>query len=210
MPSAPHPYKIMIVAPTCFYYQVELFRELADHPEIDLTVYFCSTEALNRKEVQRMYNTDSSWGVENELLQGYKYKFLTNYSPFPSYLRSIVGLMNFGIWEEIKRNKPDVVLLMSWMNPVWWIAVLACNVFKVPFLYLTDANVRAEREKAKWKIWGKKILLGKVLFQQTAGALYAGTANKMLYSFYGIPEEKLFPFAYSWGYEHYLKVSNKL
>ena len=145
MTSTRQPYKIMIVAPTCFYYQVELFRELSRHPEIDLTVYFCSPEALNTKEVQQMYNTDSGWGVESELLEGYRYKFLTNYSPFPSYLRSMVGLMNFGIWGEIKRNKPDVVLLMSWMNPVWWLAVLACSVFKVPFLYLTDANVRAER-----------------------------------------------------------------
>ena len=210
MTSTRSPHKITIVAPTCFYYQVELFRELADHPDIDLTVYFCSTEALNSKEVQQMYNTDSGWGIENDLLKGYRFKFLRNFSPFPSYLRSIVGLMNFGIWGEIKRNKPDVVLLMSWMNPVWWIAVLACIVFKVPFLYLTDANVRAESEKAKWKIWGKKMLLGKILFHQTSGALYAGTANKLLYSFYGIPEEKLYPFAYSWGYGNYLKISDEL
>ena len=210
MASARTQHKITIVAPTCFYYQVELFRELANHPNIDLTVYFCSAEALNSKEVQRMYNTDSGWGIESELLEGYKFKFLRNFSPFPSYLRSIVGLMNFGIWGEIKRNKPDVVLLMSWMNPVWWIAVLACSVFNVPFLYLTDANVRAESGKARWKIWGKKLLLGKILFQQTSGALYAGTANKLLYSFYGIPDEKLFPFAYSWGYSNYLKLSDEL
>ncbi len=210
MTSAQRPYKITIVAPTCFYYQVELFRELAAHPEIDLTVYFCSAEALNTKEIQHMYNTDSGWGIETDLLQGYRYKFLKNFSPFPSYLRSIVGLMNFGIWGEIRRNKPDVVLLMSWMNPVWWLAVLASSIFKVPFLYLTDANVRAESDKSSWKIWGKKLMLEKILFQQTSGALYAGTANKMLYSFYGIPDKKLFPFAYSWGYQNYLDLSDNL
>lgn len=203
-------YKVVIVAPTCFYYQVDLFRALSKHPDIDLTVYFCSDEALRAKEVQQMYNTSAEWGNEAELLDGYQYKFLTNYSPFASYLRSIVGLLNFGIWKEINVTKPDVVLLMSWMNPTWWLAVMACRVSKVPFLYLTDANVWAENTKARWKTWGKKLLLGKILFKQTAGALCAGTANKLLYSYYGIPDEKLFPFAYSWGYEKLLQVSNEV
>jgi glycosyltransferase involved in cell wall biosynthesis len=77
-------------------------------------------------------------------------------------------------------------------------------------LYLTDANVWAEQTKAKWKTLGKKILLGKILFKQTAGALCAGTANKLLYSYYGIPDEKLFPFAYSWGYDKLLQVSSEV
>lgn len=210
MGNSGYPQRIMIVAPTCFYYQVELFRTLAAHPDIDLTVYFCSKEALRAKEVQQMYNTNAEWGNESELLEGYSFKFLNNFSPFPSYLRSIIGLMNFGVWREIQKTKPDAVLLMSWMNPTWWVAALACTVFKVPLLYLTDANVQAERSKAKWKVWGKKLLLGKILFQQTAGALCAGTANKRLYSYYGIPEERLFPFAYSWGYEKLLQVSGDL
>jgi len=210
MSSVKDRYKVVIVAPTCFYYQVDLFRALSKHPNIDLTVYFCSDEALKAKEVQQMYNTTAEWGNEGELLDGYRYKFLRNYSPFASYLRSIVGLLNFGIWQEIKSTKPDVVLLMSWMNPTWWLAVMACRLSKVPFLYLTDANVWAENTKAKWKTWGKRLLLGKVLFKQTAGALCAGTANRLLYSYYGIPDEKLFPFAYSWGYEKLIQASSEV
>ena len=36
------PYKLIIVAPTCFYYQDPLFKDLASHPRIDLKVCFCS------------------------------------------------------------------------------------------------------------------------------------------------------------------------
>jgi len=194
-------YKLAIVAPTCFYYQVSLFRKLAAHPRIDLTVYFCSDESLQARDARAMYHIDQDWGDESELLDGYSHKFLPNMSPFPSYLKWPYGLMNFSIWREIKQNKPDVVVLMSWMNVTWWVAIAACFLYKVPFLYLTDANVDAEVGGARWKIWIKRLFLGRGVFKLAAGFLCAGTANRQLYQYYGVPEEKLVPFAYSWGYE---------
>ena len=148
-------YKLAIVAPTCFYYQVALFRQLASHPRIDLTVYFCSDEALHARDVNEMYHVDEKWGDESELLAGYRHKFLPNWSPTPSYLKWPYGLMNFSIWKEIKNNKPDFIILMSWMNATWWVAIAACLLYKVPFLYMTDANVQAEMVGPRWKRWLK-------------------------------------------------------
>ena len=210
MESPSRRHKIAIVAPTCFYYQAPLFRALSASPEIELKVYFCSREAIYGQDIERMYKTDGSWGTEEELLEGYTCTFLRNYSPFPSYLIPIVGLINFGIWREIERDRPDLVILMSWMNPTWWLAVLACVRFHVPFVYMTDANVQAESNKRKWKFWIKKLVLGKLLFRLAAGFLYAGTSNKELYRYYGVPEEKLVPFAYSWGYEALIKEAPTL
>ena len=87
MNSTKSQFKVAIIAPTCFYYQTALFRELAAHPRIDLTVYFCSDEGLVAKDVQEMYKVDKQWGVDDELLRGYEYKFLRNYAPQPSYLK---------------------------------------------------------------------------------------------------------------------------
>ena len=210
MVEAKERYKVAIIAPTCFYYQAALFRELAAHPKIDLIVFFCSPEALSAKDVLRMYKTNNHWGVQEEVLEGYQYKFLKNYSPFPSYLRWPFGLMNLGIWNKIGGEKPDVVILMSWMNVTWWEAILACSYFKTPFFYLTDANGQAEVSAPTWKSWIKRILLGKLLFPVTSGFLCAGTANRRLYRSYGVPEEKLVPFAYSWGYDDLLQISSDL
>ena len=63
-------YKLAISAPTCFYYQVALFRQLAAHPRIDLMVYFCSDEALRARDVQEMYHTDEKRGDERWGLAG--------------------------------------------------------------------------------------------------------------------------------------------
>ena len=203
-------YKVALIAPTCFYYQVPLFQALATHPRIDLTVYFCSEEASQGTDVLKKFKTTGSWGIEEELFEGYSYKFLRNYSPWPSYLSSVIGLMNFGIWREVVKNRPDVVILMSWMNPTWWLAVMACLYSGIPFLYLTDQNVQRDLLGPKWKRWVKRLILGKMLFRLTTGFLCAGTANKLLYEYYGVPEYKLVPFAFSWGSEKLLQSADEL
>ena len=58
MSSSKSRFKVAIIAPTCFYYQAALFRELAANPRIDLTVYFCSDEGLSARDVREMYKVD--------------------------------------------------------------------------------------------------------------------------------------------------------
>lgn len=204
------PYKVFIVAPTCFYYQTELFRALAAHPGIDLTVYFCSHEGISGQDVETQFKTPGKWSDEAELLEGYRYKILRNFSPRGSYLKWPFGLMNFGIWREIKRERPDAVLLMGWSNVTWWVAILACLMFRAPFLYITDVNIQKELHRPLWIRWVKRLLLGRVVFRLASGFLYAGSANKQLYRYYGVPEAKLIPFAYSWGYEPFAKAYREL
>lgn len=204
------PYKLAIVAPTCFYYHVSLFRQLAAHPAIDLTVYFCSDEALRARDVHEMYQVDEDWGDESELLAGYHHKFLPNISPRPSYLIWPYGLMNVSIWKEIRDSRPDLVVLMSWMNATWWVAIAACLIFNVPFLCMTDANVQAELVGPAWKKWIKRLFLERCIFKLATGFLCAGSANRLLYKFYGVPDEKLVPFAYSWGYDPLLRAWDDL
>jgi len=193
------PYKVAIIAPTCFYYQVPLFRALSANDRIDLTVYFCSDEGSSGKDVKSVYGNDQ-WGVEGQLLDGYRSKFLKNHAPWGSYLKSLTGLANFGVWKELRMDRPDAVVIMSWMNPTWWLAFIACMRFDIPLFLMTDANVNAENLKSAWKALVKRFVLGKFFFPFTSGFLCAGTSNRRLYEFYGVPVRKLFPFVYSWGY----------
>jgi len=194
-------FKVMIVAPTCFYYQGPLFQELAAHPRIDLRVVFCSQEALHSEDVAKTFNSDNTWDSGDGLLSGFEYEFLKNWAPQPSYLRWPHGLMNFAIWNRIKHEKPDAVILMAWVNITWWLAILACVYNRIPFLYMTDSNIAIEQGKSWWKRWVKKVILSEGIFPAASGFLCSGTANKSLYSYYGVNEERLFQFAYSWGYE---------
>ena len=203
-------YRVLIVAPTCFYYQAPLFRALAANDRIDLMVYFCSDEGVSGKDVKSVYGSDQNWGTRDSLLDGYRYKFLKNHSPRGSYLKSLVGLANLGIWKDLSEDRPDVVVVMSWMNPTWWLTFLACLKLKIPLLFMTDANIKAELLKSPWKSWIKRRFLGGFVFPNATGYLCAGTANQQLYAYYGVPNEKLVLFAYSWGYETLLEEAQQL
>jgi glycosyltransferase involved in cell wall biosynthesis len=157
-----------------------------------------------------MYKVDEHWGGDEELLEGYRFKFLKNYAPRPSYLKWPFGLFNIGIIREVILGRPDAVILMSWMNPTWWMALTACALFRIPFFYMTDANFQIERFRSKRKRRIKELVLGKVLFKLCSGFLCAGEANRSFYRLYGVPENKLYTFAYSWGYDQLLKISQEL
>jgi len=206
-PSTKDKYKIAMVVPTPYYWQVPLFPKMNDHPRIDLMVYYCSDEALSSMDVQKSYKSEGSWGVDDQLLDGYQYKFLKNYSPRPTYMKSGIGLVNLGIWGEIKRERPDMVCIQAWTNPTWWLAVLACLRYGVPYFFMTDANIQNESVRPPWKRALKRILLGKLLFPRTGGFLNSGIANERMYDYYGADRAKFIPFAYSWGYEDVLDIS---
>lgn len=203
-------HKVVIVAPTCFYYQAELFREVANNPRIDLTVYFCSDEGITGVDTEIAYRTNNNLEIETTLLAGYKSKFLKNHAPNGSYLKSLVGLANLGVWKQISQDRPDVVIIMSWMNPTWWLIILACIKHRIPTMFMTDANFHSEKLKKPWKSWIKRKLLGNLIFSHISGFLCAGDANRRLYTHFGVPPERLFPFAYSWGYKKFLLESNEL
>jgi len=203
-------YKVAIISPTPFYYHASIYRQLATTSEIDLTVYYCSNEALHGVEVEKMYRTKGKMANEEDLLGGYNYKFLKNYSPTPSFMRWPFGLINTGIWTEIKKGGYDAVVLQSWTNLTWWLAFLACLRFNTPVLFMTDSNFFLEPSKSKLKIGLKKILLGKFLFKKAAGFLTSGTANARFYRTYGVPEEKMVRLPFSWGYEQLLLRAQEL
>jgi len=112
--------------------------------------------------------------------------------------------MNLGIWNEIKRNRPDVVIVMGWNNLTWGIAVLACKIFKVPILYMNDANVQAEVSQSFWKKSVKRIALGFVFFKLASGFLSSGRSNDILYDYYGVEPDRVIPFAYSLVHDDFL------
>jgi glycosyltransferase involved in cell wall biosynthesis len=200
-------YKLTIVAPTPFYYHVPLYQRLNQSPGIDLTVFFCSKEALRGVDIKKMYNTKGRIVGKETLLEGYNHKFLRNYSLNPSYMRWPFGLINLGIWSEIRRGKYDMVILQSWSNITWWLAFVACLISKTPVFFMTDANILSNPSKAAWRRLAKKILLGKLLFKEASGFLTAGEANEQFYKYYGVSQDKMVRLHFSWGYEWLLEVA---
>jgi glycosyltransferase involved in cell wall biosynthesis len=203
-------YKIAIVAPVPFYYHVPLYQKLAESSAIDLTVYYCSDETIHGIDVEKTYNTKGNFCKNGDLLLGYKSKFLKNYSFRPSYLHWPDGLINFGVWQEIKNARYDAVVLQSWTNLSWWLAFIACLIYKTPVLFMTDSNISSEASKSGFKKFIKTVLLQYFLFNNAKGFLTSGLSNEEFYKFYGVSESKMSRLYFSWGYEKILLKTKEL
>ncbi len=199
-------FKMAIIAPVPFHYHAPLYREINNSLDVDLMVYFCSKETISGKDVEKTYKTIGMLECEDELLRGYKYKFIKNYSPKPSYLRSIFGLANFGIWHEIKVKDYDIVVLQAWNNLTWWIAFFACLKFKTPVFFMTDSNIASELTKGIFTKIIKKIFIGNFLLKKATGFLVSGTANENFYKYYNVRKEKMIRVPFSWGYDKFLNI----
>lgn len=196
-------YKVAIVAPVPFYYHAPLYRKLAELPEINLTVYYCSEETLYGADIIKTYKFKGKFVDKEDLLEGYHYHFLKNYSLTPSYLKWPFGLINFSIWKEIKEGKYSAVILQSWTNLTWWLAFFACLKYDTPVLFMTDSNIATEPLKSKIKVYIKKIIFSNFLFKKASGFLTSGTANEEFYKYYAVPEKKMVRFYFSWGMKNF-------
>src|SRR5690242_10917715 len=85
----PH-YRLAVLASHPIQYQAPLYRALAAHPEIDLTVFFCSDWGLKPYHDED-FGQAVKWDID--LLEGYQSEFLANRSLSPNVAR-FFGLIN--------------------------------------------------------------------------------------------------------------------
>lgn len=74
--------KLAIVMSHAIQYQVPLLRKIVASQKIDLMTYFNWDFGVNQKSIDPEFKTKIKWDIP--ILEGYKYKFLKNFSLYPS------------------------------------------------------------------------------------------------------------------------------
>ena len=72
---------LAIITSHVIQYQAPLFKKISADPEINLTVYFC-WDFGTKKTYDKQFGIAVEWDIP--LLDGYRHKFLKNFSPKPS------------------------------------------------------------------------------------------------------------------------------
>jgi len=177
-------YKLAILTSHPIQYQVPLFKKLAEHKEIDLTVYFCWDFGVKEK-YDPGFGKKIKWDIP--LLEGYKYKFLRNLSPKPS--SSFFGHINPLIIKELQKNQYDAIWVHGYTSLTNLFAFLGAWISKTPIL------LRGESHLLNYRPWWKRILkqiILTLLFRWISAFLPIGKLNKEYYKHYGVPESKMF------------------
>ena len=217
-------YKLAILTSHPIQYQTPLFQLLAKQPEIDLTVYFCWDFGVSEPTYDSGFGKEIKWDIS--LLEGYKYKFLKNYSFKPS--SKFWGQVNPGIIKElilgtsdvhningnfgtsdVQLKKTNAILTYGWNSFSNWLAFLTAFLKKIPVFLHAENPLNQELLKPKWKIKIKKIVLG-WLFKRISAFLYIGEENKKFYQYYGVPEDKLFFAPYAVDNKRFIEARKSL
>jgi len=180
-----HRFRVLAVASHPVQYASPIFRLMAQHPQLDFHVAYCSmrgAEAAHDPEFGRSVR----WDVP--LLDGYKWTHVPNRG---SGSESFLGLRNPGLWKIIRQGEFDALIcFVSYLRWTFWISCLAARSCGVPFIFGTDASSIEPRDGRKWKSMFKR-LAWPLLFRLSSQVLTASSAGKQMMRSFGIPEERI-------------------
>ena len=163
-------------------YYAPWFRHLAG--KLELTVFYA-----HRQDARGQ--ADAGFGVEFEwdtpLLEGYRYRWLTNVGRHPS-VDSFTGCDTPEIYDILRSEPFDAFLVFGWNRKSAIQTIRACRRSKVPVLMRGDSQLRTSRSRARSIV---KYLPYRWFLPRFAGHLYVGQRNKAYLRRYGVPEERL-------------------
>lgn len=197
-------YRVLAISSHPIQYGAPLFRRLAQHPQLEFSVAYCSMRGAQPGH-DPDFNTTVQWDIP--LLDGYSWKEIPNRG---SSSGSPWSLFNPGLWNLIRRGKYDaVVCYISYLSASFWISFFAARLSGAAFLFGTDSSSIVPRTGAAWKVSLKRILWP-VLFSLADQVLVPSSAGRNLILSVGIPEERITLTPYSVDNEWWMTQSQKV
>ncbi len=187
-------------------YQTPLYQHLANDPDIDFEVWYCTKIGLEAAK-------DAEFGVEIKwdipLLSGYKYKFLKNYARYET-LNSFAGLLNFGIIRELYKAPRGIIWIHGWNYATLLLAIFFGKLFGHR-VFIRGENT-AIIENNKPNTFTKRIKnfwFSKVIFKMADAFLAVGNQNMDYFRQLGVPESRIFFAPYCVDNERFIDFYQK-
>lgn len=184
-------YNLAIVQSHPIQYFAPLFRRLAQQPEIDLTVFYCSRRGME-EYLDTGFGQSVKWDIP--LLSGYRHKFLPNLSDHFQGA-GFLSLINPGVVIQLLRNRYDAVLVHGHNSATNLLTIAVANLLGIPVLMRAETHLLLERSLAKRTA---RRLLMSILYRWLCDAcLPIGTRNKEFYQHHGVRKSRLFMVPYT-------------
>jgi len=123
-------------------YFAPLYREIEKSDAFDLEVWYCNKHGLGG-EIDRQFGTSVKWDIP--VLEGYRHRFLRNFSPKPSIYR-FFGLANFGIISQLWHlPRRSTIVVHGWAYFTHWLAFFLSRFLATPFVCGPSRHYRKSR-----------------------------------------------------------------
>ena len=184
-------YRLAILNSHPIQYFAPLYRRLAQEPDIDLTVYF-GDDWGTKASFDPGFGQEIVWDVP--LTEGYKHKFLPNWRRNGSINQGFWGLLNFSIFNELRRGQYDALIVHGYAYATHLFALLAARLLGIPVFLRGETHLELRRS-ASWERIRPTLM--RIFLKQYQRFLAIGTKNKAYYLFHGIPPQHIFLVPYT-------------
>lgn len=181
------------------HYQAALWRRLAQEPDLELTVFFCSREGMDTADPEVGYGQPVEWGVP--LLSGYRHIFLRDWKVTNNY-SSFWCRVNPGVIPALWRGRYDAVFVHSYHNFTQVAAIVAAHRLGMKVLVRSEPTLMIKTGSSRQKV--KHVLLPWI-FGQVDALMSIGSLNHEYYHSYGVKEEKIFLMPYAVDNEFFFR-----
>lgn len=183
-------YRLAVLNSHPIQYFAPLYRRLAQEPDIDLTVYYCSRWGVE-EYLDPGFGEKVQWDIP--LLDGYRYKFLPSIGK-GSNLKGFFSLVNPAIIGEIKRERHDALWIHGHNYVTYNMAIVAAKMFGTALFMRCETTMLLHRSTTKQFL--RKPLMT-IFYRLFDACLPIGNRNKEFYQFHGVPNKKLFLVPYT-------------
>ncbi len=183
-------YRLAIVTSHPIQYQAPFFRKIAQHPLIDLTVYFAHDASL-KGDFDPDFGVSLTW--DKPLLEGYRSVVLN-----PSAQTFTEGNSKWRakarVISELRHNRYDGVIIYGYNGKLPLLAYLGAWLSRTPIFQQNDSE--AFYPRSIWKTIYRRIVIT-TLFKGTRFAMGIGNSNREFYRAHGMADSAILQAPYS-------------
>jgi glycosyltransferase involved in cell wall biosynthesis len=197
-------YRVLAICAHPVQYMSPVLRRMAQHPQLDLQVVYCSLRGAEASHDPE-FGATVKWDVP--LLDGYPWVQLPNVG---SGDESFFGLCNPGLWSLLRDGNFDAALCFTgYPRATFWIAYLRARLSKVAFLFGGDATTLIPIDGQMWKRHVKRIVWP-MLFRLASQVIVPSTGTRDLMVSLGIAPERVTLTPYSVDNEWWIAKSQQV
>lgn len=171
--------KLAVVCTHPIQYYSPVFRFLAQHPEVDLKVFYTWSQAAEGTMFDTGFGAKVKWDIP--LLEGYAHQFVPNVAKRPG-THHFGGIRTPALTREIAAWEPDAVLVYTWSSSSHLRAMRHFSG-KIPVLFRGDSTLLDER--SWWRRTLRRAFLTWV-YSHVDVAVAVGSNNRRYFEWCGM------------------------
>lgn len=175
-------------------YAVPLYRRLAQEPDLELTVLYCSRQGVD-SYFEPSFGRRVAWDVP--LLEGYSHKTLPNWSPSRT-VSGPLSLFNPALLSELWSGHYDALWLHGYAYATNLLGWVAAGVRGLPLFYRCEASLRYDQLRPRHRaVLRLKRLAMRALLRRMSACLAIGSLNREYYLAHGVASDRIFHVPYA-------------